>query len=177
VAIVTKQWFLDLLQNSGFTRAENLVLLEWTARLVEPVPVPRGVHIRPMLVDDLAAVAETDSSAFDPLWRNSILMLQKAFSQAFSASVAEQAGRIVGYQISTGNMLGVHLARLGVRKEAQGLGIGSALVSDLLLCMSANHVPRLTVNTQADNAASLSLYEKVGFVRTGEQYPVLVYQV
>jgi ribosomal protein S18 acetylase RimI-like enzyme len=35
----------------------------------------------------------------------------------------------------------------------------------------------LTVNTQADNAASLALYHKLGFRRTGEQFPVYTLQV
>lgn len=175
-AIVTKPWFQRLLQNSGFTYADSLVLLEWAARPVKPPPAPRGLSIRPMLANDLPAVAETDAAAFDLLWRTSILMLQKAFAQSFSATVAEEAGCIVGYQISTGNRHGGHLARLAVRKEAQCRGIGSALLSDLILRMSSNDVPHLTVNTQAGNAASLSLYQTMGFVRTGEQYPVFVYQ-
>jgi RimJ/RimL family protein N-acetyltransferase len=34
---------------------------------------------------------------------------------------------------------------------------------------------RLSVNTQSDNDASLALYQKMGFTRTGESFPVLVY--
>jgi ribosomal protein S18 acetylase RimI-like enzyme len=33
----------------------------------------------------------------------------------------------------------------------------------------------VTVNTQQDNIASLSLYQKAGFRRTGEEYPVYQY--
>ena len=93
------------------------------------------------------------------------------------ATVAEDNGCVIGYQISTGSRLGGHLARLGVRKEAQGRGIGSALVSDLIQRLSSQNLGRVTVNTQSDNAASLSLYQKMGFVQTGEQYPVCIYQL
>jgi hypothetical protein len=36
---------------------------------------------------------------------------------------------------------------------------------------------RLTVNTQSDNASSLALYKKTGFLETGERYPVYELQV
>jgi ribosomal protein S18 acetylase RimI-like enzyme len=176
-AIAAKPWIQDLLRDSGFNIYQDIILLEWTAHLVDPCPLPRGISIRPMLVNDLPFVVETDADAFEPLWRNSIHALRKAYSLAVCATIAEKAGRVVGYQISTGNLLGVHLARLAVRKEAQGLGIGSALVNDLILRLNSRNLARLSVNTQADNAASLSLYRKIGFVRTGEQYPVFIHQV
>jgi RimJ/RimL family protein N-acetyltransferase len=34
---------------------------------------------------------------------------------------------------------------------------------------------RLTVNTQDNNHISIKLYEKAGFVRTGDAYPVYLY--
>jgi hypothetical protein len=33
------------------------------------------------------------------------------------------------------------------------------------------------VNTQQDNLFSLTLYQKAGFTRTGEEYPVYQYQI
>jgi ribosomal-protein-alanine N-acetyltransferase len=176
-AIASKPWIQDLLRESGFEIYQDIVLLEWSARFIDPSPLPRGISIRPMLVDDLPLVVETDADAFEPLWHNSIHALRKAYSLAVCATVAEEAGRVVGYQISTGNMLGAHLARLAVQKEAQGRGVGSALLNDLILRLNFRNLARLTVNTQADNAASLALYQKIGFVRTGEQYPVFTHRV
>lgn len=175
-SIAVKPWFQNFLQSSGFEHHQSIVLLEWASRWVEPCPLPHGVHIRPMLIEDLAGVARTDAASFEPLWHNSIGTLERAFSQSVVSTVAEQDGCVIGYQISTGNTLGGHLARLGVRKEAQGQGIGSALVGDLMLRLGRHNMSRITVNTQADNAASLALYQKMGFVRTGEQYPVFIYQ-
>jgi ribosomal protein S18 acetylase RimI-like enzyme len=39
------------------------------------------------------------------------------------------------------------------------------------------NIARLTVNTQSDNHASLALYEKMGFVITGEKFPVYSFLV
>jgi ribosomal protein S18 acetylase RimI-like enzyme len=176
-AIAIKPWFQTLLQNHGFEHHQSIVLLEWTVRTFEKPQPPNRVVIRPMQTADLPVVVETDADAFVPLWQNSFHALERAYSQAISATVAEQDGRVIGYQISTGAMLGGHLARLAVSKEAQGRGVGSALVHDLLHQLSLRNILRVTVNTQADNDSSLALYQKIGFVRTGEQYPVFIHQV
>jgi ribosomal-protein-alanine N-acetyltransferase len=84
---------------------------------------------------------------------------------------------VVGYHLSTRNSLGVHLARLAVRPETQGRGIGQALVQDLFLQAEQRGIRRFTVNTQNDNAASLAIYKKLDFFETGERYPVYRRQV
>jgi len=43
---------------------------------------------------------------------------------------------------------------------------------DLVQQAERQRMPRLTVNTQGDNAPSLALYQKAGFRSTGECYPV-----
>ena len=113
-----------------------------------------------------------DADAFEPLWRVSRGNLARAFSQAAAAHVIESRGRALGYQISTGKTNGVHLARLAVRKEAQGFGFGSALAANLIVHMRQRGASLISVNTQEDNRASLALYRKLGFVPTGEAYPV-----
>ena len=118
-----------------------------------------------------------DAAAFEPLWQNSVAALRKAFEQASYASIAEDSSGIIGYQLSTGGSFGAHLARLAVRPNLQGRGLGAALVRELIMHMKRAGGLRITVNTQADNAASLALYDRLGFRRTGEQYPVYVLRV
>jgi ribosomal protein S18 acetylase RimI-like enzyme len=136
-----------------------------------------GIQIRKMTEDDLPLVEEIDLDAFGVLWHNPIETLRAAFSQALFASVAETERGILGYQITTGSGQRAHLARLAVTPSAQGRGVGRFLASDLLTRLVNHGFGRLSVNTQSDNAASLALYEKLGFARTGEQYPVYVYHL
>lgn len=178
-AIVVKQWFQKLLLTSGFELKQDIVLLQRASD--EPMPsshpLPSGLHIRLMQAADLPSVTQLDLSAFGTFWHNSQDSLQRAYSQAIYSTVMEDdLGAMVGYQISTGNPFGAHLARLAVRPEAQGRGVGSALVTDLIRRMNVNSPKSLSVNTQADNEASLALYQKMGFVRTGEYFPVLAYK-
>lgn len=177
-AIAMQRWFEKLLIDSGFILHQHIVLLEWLEQPVSPVSIPAGFIIREMTTEDLQRVVEIDAAAFEPLWHNSLGALTKAFSQALYATVAENASGVIGYQLSTGNSLGAHLARLAVRPEAQGHGLGLALVRDLILRLDERNCrPRITVNTQDNNASSLALYHRLGFQRTGEQFPVYTCQV
>jgi ribosomal protein S18 acetylase RimI-like enzyme len=174
-AIVVKQWFQTILLSSGFELKQNIILLELLNGNIRSFSTPQGIRIRPMQDADMPTVAQIDLDAFGQFWHNTVDVLQRARLMCASATIAEDDSGVIGYQLSTKNLLGAHLARLGVRPEAQGRGIGSALVSDLIQSLGANQLSRLSVNTQADNAASLSLYKKLGFVRTGEHFPVFAY--
>lgn len=171
-SIAAKPWFERLLRGGGFERLQDVVLLEFLPAFPPRYQAPRGFIIRPMRAEDLPAVARIDEEAFGWFWRYSLDCLTRARAAAFYASVAENENGVVGYQISTGSSLSVHLARLAVLPQAQGGGIGAALVGEMFWRTAAR---RYSVNTQRDNAASLALYRRLGFSPTGEAFPVLTY--
>jgi ribosomal protein S18 acetylase RimI-like enzyme len=175
--IAMHQWLSDLLIKHGFSNTQNIIMLKWEGTDFPERPLIEGVTVRTMQFSDLPAVAELDASAFMPLWQNPLDALEKALPQATSATVVEDGQGLVGYQISTANPFGVHLARLAVRPDAQRRGLGSLIVTDLIRRLKDKHINRLTVNTQSDNHASLALYEKMGFVITGEKFPVYCFSV
>jgi ribosomal-protein-alanine N-acetyltransferase len=178
VAVITvADWFSSLLLESGFIAKQQIVVLEQNSAIFQQRPIPAGVYLRLMSEQDLPVVAAVDKSGFAPLWRNSQQSLYSGFNQAGFATVAEVNGEIVGYQISTRNSFGVHLARLAVSAQMQGHGIGYLLVQDLLIQSRCAGLHRLTVNTQSDNSISLALYKKIGFDLTGERYTVFVFQI
>lgn len=176
-AIALPTWFRTLLLQSGFQNHQQIVTMEWNGQTAQKCSHPKDLNIRPMTPDDIPGVAEVDGAAFNPLWRNSIASIKRAYPQALIATVAETEGCLIGYQISTPNPFGAHLARLAVVQEAQHHGLGTALVCDLINQLIQRNILHLTVNTQDDNYSSLALYQKIGFVRTEEQYPVFVYEV
>lgn len=177
-AIAIQPWFQDLLAASGFQNRQQIVLLEWR-RQPSPAPVREtvGIRIRKMTKGDLPEVERTDAASFDPLWQNPLETLQRAFAQALYATVAENENGIVGYQLSTGGGQRAHLARLAVHPSLQGKGVARALLGDLFTYLTHLGIPRLSVNTQSDNQVSLSLYQRMGFVRTGEEYPVYTFDI
>jgi ribosomal protein S18 acetylase RimI-like enzyme len=178
-AIAIQPWFQDILAESGFENHQQIVMLEWRGYAKQPMirQDASGIRIRKMVADDLPEVEKTDAASFDPLWQNSLETLRRAFDQALYATVAENETGIIGYQLTTGGVQRAHLARLAVHPAVQGKGAGSALLSDLFTYISYAGISRLSVNTQNDNQASLSLYQRMGFVRTGEQYPVHTFDV
>jgi len=176
-AIVLQAWLQELLVESHFSNRQNIVMLERDRPPAGPVVLPAGVSLRAMLPYDLPAVAEVDAAAFELVWQNSLPALNRAFPQALLATVAETAEGVIGYQISTRNPFGSHLARLAVLPDSQRHGVGQALVVDLIDQLAQRGIARITVNTQSDNRTSLALYKRIGFQETGEQYPVYEYLV
>jgi ribosomal-protein-alanine N-acetyltransferase len=176
-AIAMQDWMSELMKRAAFDWLHNIVMLEWHGRPAMPGSLPGGVNLRAMTQSDLPEVEQIDVDAFEPLWHISLDNLQRAFSQRASATVIEAQGRLLGYQISTSKPGGAHLARLAVRKEAQGFGLGAALVAGLIHQMRQSGASVISVNTQSDNLSSLSLYQKMGFIRTGEEFPVFHCQV
>lgn len=175
-AIAIHAWFQQVLATSGFENRQNIVMLEWqyqpwAAREAELI------HIRQMTDADLSQVVKTDNASFQPLWHNSLETLEHALAQSLFATVAENADGIVGYQLTTGHGERAHLARLAVHPTVQGRGAGRALLSDLFGRLTRVGINRLSVNTQSDNTASLNLYNRMGFKRTGEEYPVYTLDV
>lgn len=169
-----QSWFPELLIRSGFTLRQNIVVLQWLDQIPQPRPLPAEIKIRPMQQKDLAQVLVVDNLAFDNLWQHTQEELNLAFNQASYATVAEMSEEIVGYQISTGTQFHAHLARLAVDPGLQRLSIGYGLVRDILCHFTQAGISNITVNTQSDNFNSLTLYQKTGFYRTGDEFPVYI---
>lgn len=179
-AIAVQPWFQEVLARSDFENRQQIVMLEWRYQplfISTSLGSPDGPRIRRMTEADLPAVQRTDAASFDPLWQNALETIRRAFDQALYATVIESEQGILGYQLSTGGGQRAHLARLAVHPEAQGKGAGRALLSDLFRYITYAGISRLSVNTQSDNQASLNLYQSMGFVRTGEVYPVYTFDV
>lgn len=175
-AIAMQPWFQTVLASSGFENRQGIVMLEWRYQPWAKIEA-HGVQIRRMNESDLPNVERIDAASFEPLWHNPLSTLKNAFAQCLVGTVAEDNHGIVGYQLTTGNSQRAHLARLAVHPRAQGRGAGRLLVSDLFARLTGHGIGRLSVNTQTDNHASLKLYARLGFVRTGEHYPVFTFDV
>ena len=155
---------------------QQIVMLEWRYQPWAGNET-NGIRIRKMTESDLPEVEKTDAASFTTLWQNPLDTLRRAYSQTLFATVAEDERGIVGYQLTTGGRTHAHLARLAVHPSAQGQGAGRTLLVELFGRLTQMGVTRLTVNTQSDNDASLGLYQKMGFIRTGEQYPVYTFEI
>lgn len=170
-ALTGERWMVSLLQRSGFEESNRVVFLEHRGPPAE-AELPPGTQVRVALAHDFETLIRLDRLAFTGLWGYSPSVLSAALEQAALVTLLEADGEPVGYQLSTASALGAHLARLAVHPLHQGQGYGGALVRHLLHAFALRGFDRVSVNTQADNLASLSLYRRLSFVDTGQAYAV-----
>ncbi len=172
--MLLEDWFAPHLQRWGFHFLNDVIVLRRERKTTSPaaLPAPSGFHLRPAKATDVGALAAVDNAAFAPPWQYSKTVIRQAMAQALYTTVAEANGEVVGYQISSGGREGGHLARLAVRPDQQGRGIGRALAAEAVRFFEKRGAPRLTVNTQRDNAASIAVYRALDFEITNEHYEV-----
>lgn len=169
------KWYADILKQDGFSYHHDIVVLRWNVTPPPPLTALPGFSIRPMTPEDLPVVVQLDNTAFTPLWRNSLETITRSFMQSTYSTMAYLGDRPIGYQISSSSPTNAHLARLAVEPGLQQHGLGTRLVEDLIRHFTAQNIYQITVNTQSNNHASLNLYQRMGFLYTGESFPVYLY--
>lgn len=169
-ALALYDWVSDLLAEHGFTHIEDIITLRRHGFEVPASPRP-DLRVRHAQAHEATVAAAIDRAAFLPLWALDESSVRQAVRSAASFTLAEQDGRALGYQISTLHGESVHLARLAVLPEAQGSGVGGALLSELLSSFAKRGVLTASVNTQASNLRSRRLYERYGFAHSGMDIP------
>ena len=177
-AIAYYEWMRELLELNQWLVHQRVVQLKWADNRLGKLEKkwPEELTIRPMSYKDLREVTRIDRECFPFVWTQSQDVITRAFDQSSHTTVAMLHGEIVGFQISTSYRSVAHLARLAVARKHQGQYIGQALVHHMLKHFSKPWIREITVNTQQDNQVSLNLYKKMGFIPTGEMYPIYLYQ-
>jgi len=122
--------------------------------------------------EEYLVIGAIDTGAFVAPWQMTPELIRLAMAQANFVTVAEVDKRLVGYQLTTPSASGAHLARLAVRPEWQGRGIGSALVVHVLEHYRKLGAREITINTQDSNSASIRVYQRLGFTLSGVRFPV-----
>ncbi|MFD8547329.1 mycothiol synthase [Streptomyces sp. NPDC059649] len=141
--------------------------------LPEPV-LPEGVTVRTFQpgTDD-AAWLEVNAAAFAHHPEQGSLTQRdledrkaEAWFDPKGFFLAEKDGRLVGFhwtKVHAEEGLG-EVYVLGVRPGAQGGGLGKALTSIGLRHLAGQGLPTAMLYVDADNAAAVSVYERMGFV-------------
>ena len=176
-------WLATNLRDLGFTRRDELMTLNRLSRKPVNWVLPKHITLRvlhPALIDShqMAQIHELDAAAFQPHWRYSAYVLRRAFLQSCYVTVAEQEGRLVGYQcaLHDGGNPGdsvAHITRLVVHPSAQRGGVGRALFGDAVGELLRRGVSEITLNTPASNATAQRLYKRFGFAPLAQRMAVL----
>jgi ribosomal protein S18 acetylase RimI-like enzyme len=170
--LIVEDWPAEWFTALGFRKANMVETLVSEDLLVDHTPFPPGLVLRAAEPADLPALVAIEAAAFEPIWRHSLEGLTLAKGYAFRFDVAEVDDRLIGFQFSTRNARGGHVARMTVHPSAQGQGVGSALLANALQAFRQEGVRTVSLNTQADNLASKRLYTRFGFRLSGDRFPV-----
>lgn len=166
-------WLIDGLRRRGFQTEEWIVIFERTGQEPPPYPEQAPAQIRTAHTRDLETLTRLDNRTFDYIWHMSTRHLRRALASAVSFAVATVDGRIVGYEWADMYHRHAHLTRLAVHPDFQGRGIGRQLLHRATIDALEAGANVITLNTPEKNQRSQALYQRFGFVSTGERLPVL----
>lgn len=169
---------------NGFDEVDSLIVLGHPLdHIPEPSrPLEGSVAIGGARRRDLQRIFSVDGRAFPPQWqldRSGLREARRATTHVhFRAArdlriTGRPSDQLVGYAISGRTGSTAFLQRLAIDPEHAGRGTGSALVVDSMRWASDHRCSNLLVNTQTTNQRALSLYERLGFVRSATTLVVL----
>ena len=150
------------LVDSGFSIRGRLHLLSHDLESLPP-PTHRTRRARSA---DSEALLHVDRAAFDEFWRlDAIGFNQAARATPRSHTRVTREAPLAGYALfGRADDVG-YVQRLAIRPDAQGRGLGPALLNDGLRWLRVHNARSAFVNTQVDNERALGLYERAGFRR------------
>lgn len=122
---------------------------------------PAGIRIRPAVAADLPGLVAADGACFEPFWAYDPERLANALNGE-RVVIAESENGVIGYTLCTVERGSGTLGRLGVVPQARGEGVGAALLAEALRHMARSGAGTISLCTQEENAASRSLYTRLG---------------
>ncbi len=148
----------------GFRVHETLRLLELS--LDDDAPARPSMSTRRMRRRDLAPSLAIDASSFTSFWQFDAEALREALSATPKSRrrVVRSGANVLGYAVTGHAGTTGFIQRLAVEPQSREVGIGSSLLADGLCWLHGRRVRTVLVNTQPENRAALSLYERFGFV-------------
>jgi diamine N-acetyltransferase len=153
---------------------------------------PALVTIRPATPDDAAALAGFGAATFRSTYADAAptaaleafigtvfgndLQAAELRDPACAVSLAERDGRLLGYLLlrdatPPSNVGGDHplsISRLYVAPDAQGQGVGAALLADAIRGAQERGNDALWLSVWEHNPRAIAAYERWGFIEVGE---------
>lgn len=172
-SIALTSWFEDLLRSGDFVTEEKIVTLRRENSGVARFDQSTAIQVREFLPNDIGRVMDVDHQAFAPLWQISKDDFVQALALSQNRTIAlNEAGEIIGYQISSNIFDSGHIARIAVHPDYQRRHVATILLDNLFSRFLSLGVQEITVNTSSDNSTAINLYLRNGFSYTQNNYPI-----
>lgn len=167
---------------AGFGVADTLVLLRVDlSRPLRARDDSRSTGIATMRRRHYEAAGAVDRAAFGSAWGHDGGELDEIrhatphhrARYCYTPADGRRSRRLHAFAIAGASSEHGYLQRLSVDPGSQRRGFGRRLTLDALGWMARRHLADCLVNTSADNAAALALYEGVGFHPVRDQLSVM----
>ncbi|MCU0494235.1 MAG: GNAT family N-acetyltransferase [Chloroflexaceae bacterium] len=171
-------WMVPALTHRGYLHDTDVVVYEKRSMDMPATGNPR-LRVRPAQAVDLTTVVAVDQDCFEAQWEKDDTILSTAMQQGPLFLVVEHENQVIGYAYATSHYGGrlVHLVRIAVRPQFQGLGAGVRLLAEVVAYARQLQAYTITLNTQAYNTRAQNLYRWFGFSLTGERQVILRYDM
>jgi [ribosomal protein S18]-alanine N-acetyltransferase len=133
---------------------------------------PESYIIRPLMVDDLAAMAKIETSAHSHPW--SLANLADCFGplhHGIGLFVAQESmpGTLVGFSLVQQIVDEVSLLDICIAPEHQGQGLGRQLMAQLIRDAISREALVIMLEVRESNLGAIHLYQSLGFVEVSRR--------
>lgn len=159
----TALFYIDKISESGkpFTSIASLHIMPSMSELNRP-------QIRPMTAEDIDKVLIIEQASFPAPWTRDHFTGELDAPHSFPF-VAEADDVVLGYVCMMSLFEEAQILDIAVAPEQRGRGIARLLVEHTISIARENKADVLSLEVRASNIAAITLYEKCGFVRTGQR--------
>ena len=130
-----------------------------TARLTQPSA--SEWRVRDMQTKDLSVVVKIEQTAHLSPWAR--LSFEESLTKDKHCRVIEVRDELVAYSVVTTVLDELHILNIACAPKAQGLGLGHALMSDIIEFARQSALSKLFLEVRSSNRIAQALYEKWGF--------------
>jgi ribosomal-protein-alanine N-acetyltransferase len=127
---------------------------------------PEIIIIRPMAESDLDAVLAIEQTSFPAPWQRAHFLHELGAPHSFPF-VAEADGAIVGYVCLKSLFEEAQILDIAVDPHQRGRGIARMLMEHAVAVARNQGAEFMALEVRASNLPAITLYERLGFVRTG----------
>lgn len=122
-----------------------------------------------MKLRHLPEVLAIERVSFPTPWTRQAFVFEILYNECARYVVALAGGRVVGYAGMWVLVDEAHLTNIAVHPEWRGLGLGRALMEEMLARARSFGVRAMTLEVRPSNLPAVRLYASLGFVERGRR--------
>lgn len=127
----------------------------------------REIAFRPMELSDLPQIEVVENSSFSAPWPRQAFYNELIHNQFARYTVITVEGKVVGYCGCWLILDEAHITNIAIHPDYRGQGLGEAILTYVMALAKTLGANKMTLEVRVSNLVAQSLYEKLGFERSG----------